>query len=280
MPETVWEEQFDGFNNELAVLATTDWRLIEDNDLWYYLHNLSYMKLQPDVFNYLFPVCLNFWYQSLMRNDSTECGDAEFHYSLYRGNILDKMISKTRRDIIYAYFHDGFIDRLEVERGYEYCGSSTPAYTWINRFNSIGYIAPIIDRIWTNWWSLKHPGTSVSAVMYASGLIYLKGENPVFGEWTCNKGGGGPCLTASDDSIYDIPWLPTNLDFLKNTLSVDYIQEKMHMAATALSSEPEGKQALKLAQDSLANSEILAIRIDDLIDGLSKPAQARPSWER
>ncbi len=168
-PKTIWEKQFDYFDEELQKLAKTDWRSIRDEDLWCYFHDMTYVELQPDLFNYLFPVCLNYWYRSLMKNQPAAQGSAEFHHALYKGNVLQKMTPPAQREAIYQFFHDGFIDRIDRERGFSYCGSLTPAYGWISRFNSIGYIAPIIDRIWLSWWNLDCPGKAVSAIEYATG---------------------------------------------------------------------------------------------------------------
>lgn len=267
-PEKVWEEQFDYCNKQLRKLARTDWRSIDYGDLWYYFHDMSYVELQPDLFRYLFPVCLNFWYDSLMRSTSAELGDAEFHYSLRQGNILEKMLTVSQRAAVFEFFHDGFIDRVEAERGFIYTGQRTPAYSWLMRFNSIGLVAPIIERIWSTWWKLDHPGKAVSAIIYATGLVYLKGENPIFSEWTQEGGGGGPYLTESDSGIYDAAWLPENLEFLKETLSVEYIQGMLKGAAAVLAGEPEAELSMRIAEDSGKHEDILQIRIDDLIAGL------------
>ncbi|MFQ4141762.1 hypothetical protein [Chlorogloeopsis sp. ULAP02] len=270
-PQTVWEKQFDYFDSELKKVAQKDWRKITGEDLWYYFHDLAYVELQLDLFKYLFPICLNYWYETLMKNQSAACGDAEFHYSLYRGKILEKMMTPRVREAIYNFFHDGLIARIEAERGFIYTKASTPAYAWIQRFNSIGYVAPIINRIWTTWWKLDHSGKAVSAIMYASGLIYLEGENPIFGMWTPEDGGGGPYLNESDASIYDVGWLNENLEFLRNTLSVQYIQKKLKQAADTLQLEPEKNMAYQVAEDAQTRGEVIELCIEDLLTKLSKP---------
>lgn len=270
-PGKIWETQFDYFDDELRAIAKKPWQNIKDKDLWYYLHDLAYVELQKDLFEYLFPICLNFWYETLMRNEDASRGDSEFHYALYQGNILDKMVDKNQQKAIYDYFHDGIIDRIEAERGLIYTGSSTPAYSWMQRFNSIGLIAPIIERIWETWWKLDHPGKAVSAIMYASGLIYLEGENPIFGKWTGESGGGGPYLAESDAGIYDAGWLRQNVDYMSQKLTVEYVQERIRTAADLLKNEPEGKIANKIAEDSLTKGDIMQNQIVDLLDEFSKP---------
>ena len=179
-PQVVTEHQFDDFDEALQKLAETPWDEIQDTDLWYYIHDLSYMALQPDLFAYLFPVCLNLWYNSLMRNEDCAVGDAEFHSALHHGQILEKQVTPDQRDQIYSFFHDGFLDRLDQERGFVASKRQIPAQSWIRRFNSLGLVTPLIERIWHSWWRLESPGQAVSALIYLSSLIYDDRENPVF----------------------------------------------------------------------------------------------------
>ena len=96
-PASVWERQFDDFDNELKELATTPHDEIDFGDLWYYHHDLAYVELQPEVFAYLFPVCLMDWHLTLKSNEGCSHGDSEFHYGLLRGNVLAKMTTPTQR---------------------------------------------------------------------------------------------------------------------------------------------------------------------------------------
>jgi len=91
-PLQIAETQFDGLDAQLRRVARKPWEEISDEALWYYLHDLAYQWLQPSLFAYLFPVCLHFWYRTLMRDEGADQGDAEFHYSLHQGNVLQKML--------------------------------------------------------------------------------------------------------------------------------------------------------------------------------------------
>lgn len=268
-PETITEQQFDGFDDKLAKVGTTDWHQIAFADLWYYLHDLAYRPLQPDLFAYLFPVCLNFWYHTLMHNREAGLGDAEFHYSLYQGQVLEKMLTAEQRQAVYDYFHDAMLDRIEAERGFVYNHSKTPFYTIVARFNALGFVAPVTGRIWESWWRLDHPGKAVAAVMYASGLIYDTEENPIFEPWTPDKGGGGPYLDSSEAQIYGGSWLEANLEFMLDKLAVETIQSKMQEAASVLQNEPEAVVAAQVAADAAERTELIEIRIDDLLEALT-----------
>lgn len=276
-PSIVWERQFDGFDQELARLAQTEWQIIQWEELWYYLHDLAYVELQPELFHYLFPVCLKFWRDSLMQNQPAAIGDAEFHYALHHGKSLERMVTPAQREAIYRFLHDAVMERLDAERGFTYTGASTPAYAWMQRFNSLGCVAPVIEIVWTSWWKFDSIGKAVAALQYASGFIYLRGDNPIFGMWTPEHGGGGPYLTENDAHIFDAGWLQENLDFLRRTLSAAYIQNKLQWAVNRLQGEPEALIAAQVAQDAWAQEDVMTIRIEDLIEGLSNSSPDE-SW--
>src|SRR5687768_7294666 len=120
MPGEITEQQFDYFDKNLKKLAHTPWEEIDYSDLWYYIHDLSYMELQKDLFDYLFPVCLDFWYDSLLKDSAAAVGDADFHNALLQGNIFEKMLNEKQREKIRDFFIDGILDRVELEREYIY----------------------------------------------------------------------------------------------------------------------------------------------------------------
>ena len=65
---------------------------------------------------------------------------------------------------------------------------------------------------------------------------------------------------------------------MRETISVEYIQDKMQHASEVLRNEPESEMAALVAKDSQNNSDILAFRIGDLIEGLSNP-EGVVDWE-
>jgi hypothetical protein len=115
--------------------------------------------------------------------------------------------------------------------------------------------------------------------MYASGLIYRKGENPIYGAWTPTEGGGGPYLTEWDANLYDCAWLEPNLAFLREILSADYVSERVAAAAERLASEPEAALARQIADDARARADVISTRIGNLVMNLAKPRLAQDRWE-
>ena len=274
-PTHVWQRQFDGDDATLQRLAELDWDAAPEQDLWCYIHDLTYVELQPDLFRHVFPRCLMFWYETLLRNESAERGDADFHRALIHGEILTKMMSPEERRRLLAFFVDGLLDRIDMERDFDVVRS----LSWIGRFNTLGIVAPIIPDVWNAWWALQTRGQAIAAIKYASGLIYLKGENPIYPPWTPSEGGGGPYLTEWDAAIYDQSWLADNVSFLREILTTDYVLERMRVAAAALASSPEAEMARLVADDAEKRQDVITLRIDDLVANLAKANFAKDRWD-
>lgn len=263
-PATVWERQFDHGDDALRRLARTPYDRVDFGDLWYYYHDLAYVELQPDLLDYLFPVCLMDWHTTLANNEACAHGDAEFHRGLLRGKILETMVTPERRAAIFEFFRDSFLARLDAERGFVYAGSKTPAYGWMARFNSLGVVAPRIDLFWGPWWSLDTAGRAVAALQYLSGLMYFEGENPLFGRWTQDQGGGGPYMWENDSNIHEAGWTPENVEFLAGVLTAEFVEDRVAAAADRLGGEPEAEKARLLVDDLARCRELVELRVAEL----------------
>jgi hypothetical protein len=266
-PAKVWERQFDYCDKALAKLARTPWEEIEFSELWNYYHDLACVELQPELFTYLFPVCLMDWHETLLKNVSCSHGDSEFHYGVYQGRVFEKMLTMEQRMRIFEFFRDSFLTRLDQERGFV----QISAYGWMCRFNSLGGVMPRIDWLWEAWWSLSTPGRAVAAIQYISGLMYFEGQNPLFGKWNPEFGGGGPCLWANDTLIPEMKWLPENISFLRETLNTDFVVDKLREAVTILSGEPEHARAKQVENDLSEYLEIIQNRVKELPSLLLDP---------
>jgi hypothetical protein len=70
-----------------------------------------------------------------------------------------------------------------------------------------------------------------------------------------------------------------NLAFLRRTLSADYVTQKLDQAAVTLAGCEEAALARRAAGDAKTRAEIIAIRIDDLLENLSRVQLAKGRWE-
>lgn len=270
----VWERQFDYLDDELRRLAATPYERMDLADLWYYYHDLAYVELQPELFDYLFPACLMDWHFTLMSNYSCSHGDSEFHYGLHQGNVLARMTTPEQREAIYEFFRDSFLERLDAERGFDSFGMGMPCYGWMPRFNSVGLIMPRIELLWNPWWSLDTPGRAVAVLQYCSGLMYFEGENPLF-ERCRQEYGSDPYLWEDDSFIYHDGWMPENLDFLARTLTPDFVEDRVINAVARLRGVPECEKAQRLESDLPERLELVTSRVADLPSLLGKSAEVR-----
>jgi hypothetical protein len=274
-PKTVWEKQFDGFDSELAALAKLDWWQLQEQDLWFYLLDLAYVELQPDLFRHLFPACLKFWYESLMRGEPAEAGDSEFHYALIHGDIMQKMLTPIERMAVIDFFRDGFLDCVDLFPSLPQSGSYFAAYAWLRRFNSIGLMGPIIQCVWEEWWALDSPGKAFSALIYASGIIYERHDNSVASKFSPQR----LPLTEDDAQVFDRGWRAENLDFFRSTLTPEYIQRKVAACETLLVSHPASQLAVQMLNDSKLRTEFIDFRLKRLISNLSQDSLQRDYWD-
>ncbi|WP_298861837.1 hypothetical protein [uncultured Gimesia sp.] len=262
-PENVWQRQFDGFDEELQELARTSYEQIDFSDMWYYHHDLAYVKLQPELFAYLFPVCLMDWHQTLQNNEPCSHGDSEFHYGISNGNVFENMLTPKQLTEVTLFFRDSFLERLDSEREIPQLQKGFPSLGWLGRFNSLGVIVPNIEPIWNAWWTVKTPGRAITAIQYCSSLMYFEGENPLFEE--CH--GTGLCL-CENDSLFDAFWSDKNIQFLSATLTVDFVNQKVADAIARLRKESNLKYAQQLEDDLPERQEVIALQIDDLLTQL------------
>lgn len=274
-PSVVSQKQFDGFHEKLIQLAKTPQEEIDFRELWYYHHDLAYMWLQPDLFAYLFPVCLLDWHESLINNEPCSHGDSEFHYGVKKGDVFSKMLSDQQYTQISEFLVDSFLERLDRERGLSFEGSNASPYGWIGRFNSIALILPVISIIWEKWWSLKSIGRAVCAIQYLSSLVYYETQNPIFATWTPEYGGGSPDLWTHDSYIYHEGWMKENLEFIESTLTIEYLEKKLNEATSKLEGEPEYPKAIKMVEDFPERKKILQVRIEELPCLLLEPDYAK-----
>jgi hypothetical protein len=259
-PPAVWERQFDYCDKDLHRIARTPYEEFDFGDLWYYYLDLAYVELQPDLFAYLFPVCLMDWHDTLMKNESCSHGDSEFHKGIHGGDVFNKMVTPGQEAEIYGFFRDSFVSRLDIERGF---GSPNPdsfAYPerWLFRFNSLGLIMPRIDLLWNAWWCCDTRGRALTVLKYCSELMYVDWENPLFTQY------GAPPLWGNDSEIYDCGWLDENIRFLSGILTVEYLHDRLRAAVSRLTGESEEALAQQVLLDWPKCRDLVSERSQEL----------------
>lgn len=90
---------FDYADAELQALAATDWRQITDWHLSvYYVLNLVYHEpMQPELFRYLFPLCLACWRETLLTHGYGDHFEESFLRALRRPYLWREMMDAAQR---------------------------------------------------------------------------------------------------------------------------------------------------------------------------------------
>ena len=267
------ECQFDYCDDKLQELGRTRFEEIDFDDLWYYYLDLAYVELQPELFAYLFPVCLMDWHHTLLAGEPCSHGDSEFHYGVHHGQVFQKMLTDEQRRDVFAVFRDSFHYRLDQQRGLPLKITKENSLGWLWRFNSLGKVLPDISPIWLPWWRLETPGCAVAAMIYCAALVYECGEaNPVFElpQVALERGFLIP-LWDDDSYISHVGWQIDNVGFVRSQLTVDFVFASVERALNVLTEQAEYSAVLKLQADMPSHRDVIQSRVTELPDLLTKP---------
>jgi hypothetical protein len=234
----VTERQFDYNDEKLHELGRTPYDEIDFDDLWYYHHDLAYVELQPDLFAYLFPVCLMDWHRTLLANEPCSHGDSEFHYGVIRGNVLEKMLTAAQREDVEAVLRDSMLYRLDQERMVGSDGMHMSAFAWMARLNSLGLISRALPRIWQSWWMAGTCGRAVAVLQYCSGLMYFDYDNPLLSIPSGVRNINGQWLWENDSHVWDRGWRETNVAFVRDFVTAERVVQVIRDVAEKLRNEP------------------------------------------
>lgn len=264
-PAEVWERQFDQFDEELRRLAATSVRDIKPADLWFYFLDLAYVELQPELFAYLFPVCLMHWHETLQASESCD----RFQYGLWKGEVLARMLTPEQRAQVVDFFRDSFLERIDAEPVSVEPVRGKDPFAWIERFNSLGLVIDRLRDLWEPWWSVATGGRAVAVLKYCSGFVYPMNDNPIVGFGTGLDFRFSPQLWQHDSDIPDASWREPNLRFLRDVLSFDYLVDKVGEATRRLTGESGEGLGDRLATELLWNQARVERRLGDLFQRLA-----------
>ena len=241
-PKKVTQRSVDfgtGHLDRLVCLRPGD--RVDPSDLWDYAHDLLYTPIQPDLLRYLLPYCLEAWRENLRGLDRT-CGAFVEHFSLVlaNGRIFDEHLAATQAEAVARFLRESILEEMEARRD---------PHRLLGAMMTYGVLRPDIERLWTAWWSVESIGRAVTALQYASCLIYSDDENPFFAPWTPEAGGGPPVLWDFEGHLYAHRWLDPNLEFLRHALTPATLSHLITGALERLADEPEQLIARQMTAD-------------------------------
>jgi hypothetical protein len=266
VPSQITQQPFDHDPSHYRRLCDLGNNQPQAFDLLNYALDMRYMDLQPELLRHLTPVLLASWRKDLF--DAGKAGYAglveQFWSALLKGKALSKVYSRKEIQAFSAYMRNTVLDRLDAEDSLRFSGRDGNAYRWVGAFVSYGVVFPEIEPLWEEWWQMKTPGHATSAFQYASALMYDDEKNAVFDAWTRDQGGGPPALWACDGMMFDVGWKMENLEFLKRTLSAEYIEKKLLLAIEQIESTTARKVASGIIGDFPSQRTRLELRIEEL----------------
>jgi hypothetical protein len=262
-PKAILQQPFDYDPGHYQRLCHLEGDRPSPVDLIDYALDMTYMELQPDLLRHLMPVLLEAWRQDLFEGEAANFRGFVEHFwpALLRGKALHDCLSDRECGEV---MRETILDRLDAEDSLEFSGMRASPYGWVFALVSFGVVFADIESLWTEWWQMKTLGHAVAAFQYASALLYEKDKNPVFAPWTKDKGGGPPCLWECGSHIYDAGWREENLQFLRRTLSVKYIEQRLRAAQGMIKSGAPNSVATRILADLPAQATLLALRIEQL----------------
>lgn len=274
-PSTITQEAFDfdeGHLKRLVRLQRSE--RAQPGDLWDYTQDLRYTEIQPGLFTYLLPVCLQAW-QDDLRGARDYGGFVEHFYPVLADrHVFDTHLTPKQTAAVSEFMRQSILAEIDDQRGLAYRGMNARPYRWIRALTTHGVLLPDIDSLWTSWWAVGTIGCAVSSVQYISALMYPNKANPVFAPWTRDEGGGPPCLWEFEGNLYSHRWLEPNVDFLRRTLNVPAVTDVLNRAVQVLKSEPEYEVAARMLAEIPARTEMLAMRCTELPSLLATTQEA------
>jgi hypothetical protein len=266
VPKAILQQPFDHDPGHYQRLCHLEGNRPNPSDLVDYALDMEYMELQPDLLRHLMPVLLEAWRQDLFEGDAAKFGAFVEHFwpALLRGKAFRGCLSDTERGGVMRFMRDTILDRLDAEHSLAFSGMRASPYAWIASFVSFGVVFADIESLWTEWWQFKTSGHAVAAFQYASALLYEEDKNPVFAQWTQDRGGGPPCVWECGCHIFDEGWREENLQFLRRTLSAEYIEQRLRAAQCMIKSAAPSSVATRILADLPGQATLLALRIEEL----------------
>jgi hypothetical protein len=253
----------------------------QNGDLIDYALDLQHVELQPDLFVYLFPICLEAWRHYLFLGDIYGGFVEHFHHSLAANSAWRFLLTSKQAEAVNAYMRGSILDFMDQQTGLCFKGAyicrKPPVYRapdrWVGYLNSYATLFPDVGALWDEWWAMGTRGLAIAAIQYASCLMYPEDGNLIFAAWTRKEGGGPPCLWEYESIGFDEHWLPENVKYLQRTLTVAYLKRKLATATTTLLDQPEHKRAAHVLQDFQSHRETAKRRTAELPMILAEPSK-------
>lgn len=280
-PRIIWQKPFDYDPSHYERLCNLNGSAPSGLDLCNYAHDMIYEQspLQPDLFRYLLPICLEAWRKELFADNRLEYGAfVEYFWQAFASTDVLKHLSPREYAAVETFMAQAILDRMDAENSLSFTGMKASPYRWFHALGSYCVVFAGLPALWESWRDMATTGRACAWLQYLSCLLYEASENPIFSPWTPVGGGGAPCLWEMEGFIYDKGWRAENVAFLQETLTPDFVEDRLHCAAKMLEDSPLGATAWKMLEDFAIQKTLLEMRLEELPALLIAPYSAYSQW--
>ena len=222
----------------------------------------------PHDYAYFLPAMLRLWRRRLVLYEDayaqTFCSD------LLRTRFFQDHLTAELRAAVCRYMREAILevvarlDSLRIE-------GMSPAHRWSSLLNTHATLFEELPELWNVLWSAKCEGHAIGVLQYSASLVFDDEENPFFAPWDRWAGGGPLSLWGYDSMTFEECWLPSNVAFLRRTLTPSYLGGSV----TRISGESSDPGIRRAAQKVLAELERTPDRAEArctaLVLALSRP---------
>ncbi|WP_460597613.1 hypothetical protein [Geomonas sp. Red276] len=278
-PQNLLQQPLDFDTGYLHRLWHTE-QLPHPEDLYDYAHDLCYQELQPDLFLFLLPFCLQAWQQHLFDPlESRLAGFAElFSTAMAKHAGFRHILTLAQVEAVETFMRMAILEKIDQEKSLSFSGSLATPYTWISAIGTFGTVFPTVELLWKDWWSASTVGRACAVLQYVSALMYPDDRNPIFSPWTRDAGGGVPALWDTDSLSCDQAWLPENIAYLRGTLTPRFIHLSITTAAAMLRGNIQSSVPEQMMSDFERAKVLVELRVEELLQYLAVPLGEVRSW--
>ncbi|MFI5346667.1 MAG: hypothetical protein ACHQ51_09870 [Elusimicrobiota bacterium] len=273
MPTAVWQAQYDGDGAALKRLGyARPGDAVRIQDLLSYCDDLKFVdELQEGLLLRILPHLLHAWRVQILKGRHGQITEPLWAGLAKRREFIAKALGPDGTRAAAKYMADALVERMAQEESLEQRGVGASAYEWSAEFVSFGTAWDDVDLVLAPWRAMAQPGLAVCAVQYLSSLVFTGAENPVFGRWTQDEGGGPitPWQNASDG--FEERWSDPSVERLRALLTGGAAAQWLKEAAVKLKDHPGRAVAEKAAAACAARGPRLESRTADLCRHLSTP---------
>jgi hypothetical protein len=292
-PRSITQATFDYDDDHLEALADPG-TSVTSLHAYHYALDIGYEPIQADLFNFAFPRVLEQYRHELLHGAQTRFPE-EFKLTLARTDLLGHYhhwsgalnpagrfpdplndLPDARREIV-LYLAGTILelaDRIDPADRLISPGAQRNGSEAIGHLSLFGIYSPTIEPLWRNLWSFETGGRLRFGILWLSCLVYEVKSNPF---WPFQS----PALWCNDCDVFDLGWKPANIDFLRATLTVHFVQEAAARAQRLLRGTADEPAATLLLNDIAARGSVIASRIAELPQLLAlpnEPAEEHRCW--